>query len=173
MLNTILKDNDKEENEQQSVILNGFNVNRDFIKNPLSEEQRIAHKTVSLIIILLIIKANEFGHTKCAGYLIKVLCSNVEPEFINDALFDVQDGLIKNNDVSLSMFKDNQINKRLLNELNIDFHFSKLSIKYCFDKTVFLLLGQIVYIQDKVSDLHKEYGLIYLKKTGFLNSYVS
>lgn len=97
---------------------------------------------------------------------------------------------------SLSRFNQDS-NVKILESLNFQLHYSNASLEYCFAKSAFLLYGQQKYLNkldvlgikysdfiniedylstytkkyfvNKISELHKEYGLSYLKDIEFLN----
>jgi len=187
-------------NEQTNINFNGYKINQKFIDNPIEDYDKKI-ETITLMGILLIVKSIELGHYQCAGFLIKVLCKNIEPITINSILMSINEYLDQV-EINSDIFQSEEINLKILEELNVDFYFSSVSLQYCFQKTVFLMLAQqhyllsfnqinykkgdifdirllifdydfIKYLKLKVEGLDKEYGLAFLKNKEFLNDFIS
>jgi hypothetical protein len=203
LLNSTLKDlRASQEINQSKVSFNGFEIKDNFIDNPSQDEYDKKIETITLMAILLIIKSIELGHYQCAGFLIKVICKRIKPIIINSILILINELLEQQEVIRIEIFENEELNLKILEELNVEFYFSNVSMKYCYHKSVFLILAQqhylyslnqlecdpedildikvlifdsdfIKYLKIKVEDLYKEYGLAYLKIKEFLNDFIN
>ncbi|MFS0766176.1 hypothetical protein [Peribacillus phoenicis] len=138
--------------------------------------------------LLCSIKAVELGHYKCAGHLIKMIVKNTDEYTLKNAIDDIYSKLYPKKSFSGHEFIDfcSILDERMVNDFMLSIPFSSVSFNYCFSKLIFIFTLQIrfiikpqilllqyddydfeeskAYIEDKIIDLHKEYGLVVLKK---------
>ncbi|MCY9349846.1 hypothetical protein MOE82_03565 [Bacillus licheniformis] len=135
---------------------------------------------------LSVIKSIEQGHYSCAGHLIKMIVKKFEGDDIIHSLKEIYKHYEKKDSFSeVDVFNlCSELDNGLGQEFMLNMPFSPISFKYCFSKLVYLLEIQynyknsedlkwynefefeepIEYIQQKVLNLYKEYGLIVLKE---------
>lgn len=151
-----------------------------WFENAKKTDVKFSNDILSFLIII-IVKACEIENYKAAGYLVKRICSSSDYYQIMQVIETLNDTIYDSNQRNLSM-------------LNITLN--DYSLKYCFNKTIFLLLLQIGYEQNlkinfkkwiaskfRISILnsfkekHKEYNLYcindeYLKKLKLISTKV-
>lgn len=157
--------------------------------NLILENKSNSIESIIKIFILCSTKAIELGHYKCAGHLIKMAVLNSGESTLESSVKDIHKKLIPKNSFNGQEFIEvcANLDKKLIADFMINMQFSSISFEYCFSKLVFMLslqqrfklenphptlnyedfsfLTSKQYMIDKVIDLHKEYGLVSLKKT--------
>src|SRR5699024_9284744 len=148
-------------------------------QNKLKHNNQIEYTDYVLeTLILIIVKCCEIENYKAAGYLVKRISNSSDYKTIKSVIKSLDD----------SIYNDE---KRYFLSTNITLN--DYSLKYCFNKTIFLIILQIGYeknikinynkwitkrykknIIDSFIDKHKEYNLYcihnkYLEKIGVLN----
>lgn len=153
--------------------------------------------TASIISLYLLcsIKAIELGHYKCAGHLIKMIVKNTDEYTLKNSIDSVYSKLYPKSSFSGQEFIEfcSILDKRMINDFMLNIPFSSVSFNYCFSKLIFIISLQLRfiqnhqihilhyddfefeeskdYIQEKIIDLHKEYGLVVLKEDN-VNKYI-
>lgn len=147
-----------------------------WLKNTKKVDTKFTDSILSYLIII-IVKACEIENYKAASYLVKRICNSSDYKQIVKVLNLLKDDIYDVNKLSLRMF-------------NISLN--DYSLKYCFNKTIFLLMLHISYekklninftefvakefrsnILDSIKEKHKEYNLYsinneYLKKLNLI-----
>lgn len=96
-------------------------------------------------LIFAAIKANEIGDYKAAGYIVKILSSNIQLKYLIDVVKET--------------FKSTQ-NRNIYYDTGIEkIDFNDFSFKYCLNKTLILMLAQYFHKQD-ISEMNKLLFLI-------------
>lgn len=176
----------KEESPSSSLI----NIKR--IKDRVSEtsSKELIEKKVHKLCIFSIVKAIELGRYSCAGFLIKNAVKNFNQMSFTESVYEINNNL-DNVEPHLDL------SKNLTRLLPLNFVFSGASYNYCFSKATLLIYyqqkyaslrkikilketeminmmtifkkeeGYLEYLNDKISGLEKEYGLIVLKRDEF------
>ncbi|WP_157783033.1 hypothetical protein [Alkalibacillus haloalkaliphilus] len=155
------------------------------------------------ILILSIIKSIELSHYRCAGFLVKVLCKEVHPKYIKNSIIKFVDEYEKSgfpatvdSVSSLEMEFNNTKTNFNFSKFSYEYCLQK-SIMMIYVQQEYLErnnlmkhnykgaekievhnvitdISQLSYLREKITDLHKEYGMLSLKRTNMEsnNNYV-
>lgn len=103
-------------------------------------------KTLGEILILASVKSLELGHSKCAGYLIKVAVNHQKDILLNRNINDFKEILDKfqkpTSESDSELFDGKNINQRLLDKLNFEIYLMDHSFEYCYFKMIMLIVKQ-------------------------------
>ncbi|PEI55921.1 hypothetical protein [Priestia aryabhattai] len=166
---------------------NDIKLLTDVVNLILENSNKDINSTIKMF-LLCATKAIELGHYKCAGHLIKMTLLHSDDSLLKSTVNSIHDKLTLRKSFNGQEFLEfcTDLDKNLITNFMTSMPFSSVSFEYCFSKLVYMLSLQQKftiknpypllkyeefgfstskeYIKDKVVDLHKEYGLICIKK---------